>query len=273
MEIKSLNVITREEVITCLLTAFSNYFVVLPDDVDYWKARYKAAQIDWSLSYGMFDGEKLVGFIINGIDVHEGRKTAYNSGTGVLPDYRGNAIVDRLYEHAFPEFRKAGIEKCLLEVICENERAMKVYNRIGFETRRKLYSFKGSLPVASGDLQLQNTSFSEILSTGLYDPKNYSWDNLSKPVEISEHNKNCFLLTSAEGELKGYLVLGPNGQVVQLEASENSQISEVLKSIRKVTTDIRFGNVPDHRTQLLNELKALSFENTINQYEMQLFLN
>lgn len=273
MEIKSLSAITREEVITCLLTAFSNYFVKLPDDVDYWKARYKAAQIDWELSYGMFDGEKLVGFIINGIDVHEGRKTAYNSGTGVLPEYRGKAIVDRLYEHALPEFQKAGVEKCLLEVICENERAMKVYSRIGFETRRKLYSFKGSLPISTGELQLQNTSFSKIMSTGLYDPKNYSWDNLSKPVEISEQNKNCFLITSAEGKLMGYVVLGPNGQVVQLEASESSDISEVLKAISKLTPDVRFGNIPDHRKQLLNELKAFNFENTINQYEMELYLN
>lgn len=273
MEIKSLDVITVDEVITCLLTAFSNYFVVLPEDYNYWKSRYRAAQIDWNLSFGMFDGEKLVGFIINGIDVHEGKKTAYNSGTGVLPEYRGREIVDRLYDHAFAEFRKAGIEKCLLEVICENERALSVYKRIGFEIKRKLYSYKGTLPATSVQFQVENRPFKEILQTGLYNARNYSWDNLAKPVEISESNKNCFLVTSEDGKSHGYFVLGPNGQVVQIEAVEESDISEVLNTVNKVTADLRFGNIPEHRQKLLETLKSSGFENTINQYEMELFLN
>ena len=268
-----MDVITQEEVITCLLTAFSNYFVVLPDDVNYWKARYKAAQIDWSLSFGMFDDDNLVGFIINGIDLHEGKRTAYNSGTGVLPEYRGRAIVDQLYEHALPEFQKEGIQKCLLEVICENERALKVYKRIGFRSRRKLFSFKGELPDISTYPQLQNVTFEEILESGSYKAFNYSWDNLAKPVEISEVNKKSFFVTSEEGQSLGYFVLGPNGQVVQIEASEESDISEVLKAIGKVTPALRFGNIPDHRKQLLNDLRSLGFENTINQYEMEMHLN
>lgn len=273
MEIKKLDVITQEEVITCLLTAFSNYFVVLPDDVNYWKARYRAAQIDWNLSFGMFDGDKLVGFIINGIDEHEGKRTAYNSGTGVLPEYRGRAIVDQLYDHALSEFQKSGIEKCLLEVICENERALKVYQRIGFKSRRKLFSYKGELPNSITDSQLQNVTFGEILESGYYKASNYSWDNLAKPVEISEVNKNSFFVTSEEGRSLGYFVLGPNGQVVQIEASEEKDISEVLKAIGKVTPALRFGNVPEHRKQLLNDLRSLGFENTVNQYEMEMHLN
>ena len=273
MEIKSLDVISQEDIITCLLTAFSDYFVVLPDDFNYWKTRYKAAQIDWSLSFGMFDGEKLVGFIINGFDVHEGNKTAYNSGTGVLPDYRGKAIVDRLYAHAIPEFRKAGVKKCLLEVICENERALKVYKRIGFDIKRRLYSFKGTIPPFPKHLQLQHVSFKDVLAAGLYEAHHYSWDNLAKPVEISGTGRKSFFVTSEKGNILGYFLLAPGGLVVQIGASEKTAISDVLMVVSRITSEVRFGNIPAHRTELIKELKSLGFENTVDQYEMEYFLN
>lgn len=272
MQVRNLETLKTEEVIECFLAAFSNYFVVLPADVEYWKARFKAAQIDWSLSFGVFDGTKLVGFIINGIDIHQGKKTAYNSGTGVLPNYRGRAIVDKLYAHAIPEFHKAGIEKCLLEVIRENDRAKKVYSRIGFTIKRGLNSFKGELPENDAPFHLKKVSYKHISESGLYNPHYYSWDNLAKAVEISEANKKSYLLTDKNDAVSGYFTLGPGGQVVQLEAVNDHHISEVLKSLGNVSGELRFANIPDERKELISELNSLGFENTINQYEMEYHL-
>lgn len=141
MKINSLSLI-RGEGITCFLSALENYFVKFPRDVEYWKSRLVTACVDWELFLGMFDGENPVGFIINGIDPHNEKFTAYNTGTGILPEYRGKSIVDQLYLHSIPLLKNHGIEKSLLELICENERTIKVYKRIGFRITRTLKNFQ-----------------------------------------------------------------------------------------------------------------------------------
>lgn len=269
MTVRTLEELETKAVIDCLLSAFSNYFVELPSEVEYWKNRFKAAQVDWSLSFGMFDGVKLVGFIINGIDLHDGQKTAYNTGTGVLPAYRGQAVVDKLYEFAIPEFKKAGIEKCLLEVIRENERAKKVYSRIGFTIKRELNSFKGTPPENDSPLRLKKVTYTCIFKSGMYCPQSYSWDNLAKAVELSGRFKDSYLVTDKNTTVLGYFIIGPGGQVVQLEAVESIYISEIIKCIGMLASELRFGNIPDQRTDLIDALNSLGFENTVNQFEME----
>ncbi|GHA45979.1 hypothetical protein GCM10007103_28780 [Salinimicrobium marinum] len=111
MQIRNLEGIPIETVVTSLLEAFSDYFVKMPAEVAYWESRFKGAGVDWKSSFGIFDEKKLVAFIINGIDLHQGKLTAFNTGTGVLPAYRSRKAVDQLYEFAFPYFRESGTEK------------------------------------------------------------------------------------------------------------------------------------------------------------------
>jgi ribosomal protein S18 acetylase RimI-like enzyme len=107
--------------------AFDGYFVKMPDSLDYWATRFKQARVNYHYSFGVFDASRLVAFIIQGMDIHDGQLTAFNTGTGVLPAYRGQKLVDRLYDHAIPRLKERGIQKCQLEVIQENERAIRVY--------------------------------------------------------------------------------------------------------------------------------------------------
>ncbi|MEG9329106.1 GNAT family N-acetyltransferase [Salinimicrobium catena] len=272
MIIRNLAALSTADIVECLLSAFSNYFVQLPQEVSYWEDRFTAARVDLSLSFGMFDGDKLVGFIINGIDHHNGKLTAFNSGTGVLPAYRGKAIVDQLYEHAVPLFEKRGVEKCMLEVIQENERALKVYKRIGFNISRSLTAWKGNLVSDSSVYQLKKVSFQEVLDKGLYRAGLYSWDNMAEAVLLSEDNKTTYLVSDKKGGLKGYFTIGANGMVAQIFAVEKKHLSEVVKSIAGVSPEVRFGNIPLERQDLIGDLQNLGFGNTVNQYEMEYHL-
>lgn len=270
MKIRNLVELSTEDILQCLLSAFSDYFVVLPSSVAYWEERFTAARVDRRFSFGMFDVEKLVGFIINGVDSHEGKLTAFNSGTGVLPEYRGKGIVDDLYTHALPIFIKHGVEKCMLEVIQQNVRAIKVYRRIGFGIKRSLTSWKGMLPEPGSAYRLDKVDFQHILDCGLYRPELYSWDNLAEAVKLSEESKHTFLVVDEKE--KGYFTIGSGGQVVQLNAVEEEDLSEVVKSLGRISPGIRFVNVPKERENLLGTLRSLDFENTVNQYEMEFFL-
>ena len=122
-----------KNIMECFLSAFENYFVKMPTDYNFYKERWKASGVNFNLSYGMFDNDKLVGFIINAIDERQGELTAYNSGTGVIPEYRGKRIVKTIYDFAIPDLMQNGITKCLLEVITENAKAIKSYEGIGFK--------------------------------------------------------------------------------------------------------------------------------------------
>ena len=93
LKIRSLNTNDFDDLIQCLLEAFEGYFVAMPTDKNYWRERFRAARIDWSLSFAAFDQSKMIGFIITGVDHHLGLKTAFNSGTGILKNTEVNILL------------------------------------------------------------------------------------------------------------------------------------------------------------------------------------
>ena len=111
MQIKSLQHISLEQIVECLLIAFEGYFVHMPTELSYWDNRFRAARVDYGLSFGVFDDDRLVAFIIQGIDIHNGEMTAFNTGTGVVPEYRGLQLVDKIYAHAIPDSSKPQYKK------------------------------------------------------------------------------------------------------------------------------------------------------------------
>ena len=106
MKIRPLTDCPLSQIVDCLGEAFENYFVKMPSDVEFWRNRFKAARVDYNLSYGVFDQDGLVAFIIHGIDQHLGQKTAFNTGTGVIPSFRGRQLVDKIYEFAIPKLKQ-----------------------------------------------------------------------------------------------------------------------------------------------------------------------
>jgi ribosomal protein S18 acetylase RimI-like enzyme len=268
MKIKNLASLALEEVMSCFLLAFEGYFVKLPEDLHYWKERFAATRVNWELSFGMFDDERLVGFVIHGIDFHNGQLTAYNTGTGVLVGYRGLAVVDKLYAHAIPVLKAEGIEKCLLEVICENERAIKVYKRIGFQTTRKLSSFTGSLPEIPSEKRLQKCHFSEVMGSGLYNEGLYAWENSARRVKLMEDRVQTWCLGDLASP-EAYLVMDTSGNILQL-FSKSGNYLELLTAAGRVVKEVKLKNLNAARKELIDTLQKCHFSNPVNQVEMEM---
>ena len=119
--------------------AFENY--VIPLEFNQYRTfeRWHEAGVDFNLSYGAFHGEELVAFVLQ---VPVGG-TLYNFGTGVIPSYRGQHLIQKIYDvirKELPEF-----EKFTLEVIQENTPALSLYRKLEFEITRELISLKGTL--------------------------------------------------------------------------------------------------------------------------------
>ena len=271
MQVKDLSSTPFDEVMNCFHKSFENYFVTLPLDINYWKNRFNAIKVDWKLSFGMFDGDELIGFIINAVDVHNQSLTAYNTGTGVLPEYRGRQIVDQLYTHAFEIFKKKGIKKCLLEVICENSRAIAVYKRIGFEILRELRSYSGTISSKEKLFQVEKTDYRKVLDHNLYRPQFYTWESSAETILNSGAALLTYLLKNEQEDPMGYFCIDQNSVVLQLD-SEEKDSNFLLSGISGVSKNVKIKNVPAQRKDLLNAVISAGLENTVNQYEMQLYL-
>jgi ribosomal protein S18 acetylase RimI-like enzyme len=125
--------------------AFSDYVLPMHVTVKQLAENIRRDGIDFRYSVGAFNGDQLVGFILQSLEEWNGVKTAYNGGTGVIPAFRGNKITRQLYDYIIPQVKAAGAEQCLLEVIATNQVAIKTYKAVGFEQKRIFTCYKANL--------------------------------------------------------------------------------------------------------------------------------
>jgi len=266
MEIRNLKNVGLDKIVECSLEAFKNYAVPMPTSLDYWDARYKGARVDYELSYGAFENGKMVGFIINGIDQIGGELTAFNTGTGVIEAFRGQKIVDQLYDYAMPFFRQKGITKCQLEVIQTNKRAIRVYERIGFKIIRQLKCFKGELNHSSDNMKLQKTDFEHVKQPDIH----YSWDHKNKAINILSDKYETYHVINEEEKNIGYFVINvSNNYLAQFESISNNY-SDLLKGVSKISNEIRVINVDEKLSEKIAVLKDFGLVNNIDQFEMEM---
>lgn len=273
MEVRNLEATPLSDIVDCLTESFKGYFVELPNDVAYWKTRYKNARVNYKLSFGVFDNDKLVAFIINCIDFQDGKNTAYNTGTGVLPAYRGKKLVDKLYAHAIPVLKAEGVEQLSLEVIQTNDRAISVYKRLGFEIAHDLPCFKGTinLPGKQG-VEVQKIRYKEALQLMAGIETHYAWDFNMQAVKTA-HADWEFYKVNADHNYLGYFIVNPKGNtIVQLELAKglgNGHWKTLLCGIKQVYSTMRVINVEAGRTTLIAALLEAGLENFIDQFEME----
>jgi ribosomal protein S18 acetylase RimI-like enzyme len=117
---------------------FEHYFVPVSLTVDTFVQRTANEGISLDLSVVAFDGEIPVGFVANGFRTHLGQKIAWNGGTGVIPDYRGKGIGKLLIEQSIRLYREQGVHLATLEAISENERAIRLYENMGYQIADRL---------------------------------------------------------------------------------------------------------------------------------------
>ena len=272
MEIKNLANTDLETIVDCLNKSFAGYYVQMSSDVEYWKSRFHMARINMQLSYGGFSQGQLVAFILTGVDTYEELLTAYNGGTGVIPEFRNQHLVDKLYEFAVPHFRAQGIRRCMLEVIEQNKRAIKVYERIGFYKTKFYHCFKGFLPEKNEGIHLREVEFSEMDIPAIQASQLLCWDHTSAAMKLSGRNFKCYSVETESG-LIGYFMINPdNGYISQislLESINENNCDRLVDAVGCVFPSVKMNNIDARRHPLISSLQRKGMENFINQFEME----
>ncbi|MFN0204065.1 MAG: GNAT family N-acetyltransferase [Bacteroidia bacterium] len=278
MVIKNLASTTGAEVVSCFLGAFANYFAPLSQDEHYWLRRWEGASIDWELSFGAFHQKKLVGFVLHGIGLCQQKKTTFNIGTGVLPAFRGQRIVQQLYDYGLPLLKVKGLEQAGLEVITENTIAIKAYQKVGFEIQRELRCFSG-MPQG---FMLHNGWQKEIEVHTPIQPKweayqklvdySFSWENKRAAMEILKEDFSFFELYEYD-KLAAYSVFNiQNGYIAQFGMENKAAGHALLKHLSQKMSMMRINNVDATSTTMIQFWESVGMKNVLNQYEMKMRL-
>jgi len=280
MEIKTLENYSLKEIAEVFNRSFSDYIIKLQLSEQQLADKITSENIKLNLSFGAFDNDQLVGFILHGTDIFNNSLVAYNAGTGVIPEFRGKGVTDLMYKIAFEVLGKKEIHNHQLEVITTNIKAIKIYKRQGFTVSREFNCYKGKM---TGNLeskyQIEVTESLDLDYISEFWESEPSWQNSNQSINRLRE-KFIFLSVKAEDTVIGYSIFSQHtGRIQQIavkKAFRNQGIGRSLiykMGLMIDTPELVLINIDARNITLNAFLKSIGFVNFINLSEMKLKLS
>lgn len=268
--------ISLDELTETFNLAFSDYLIPLKLTGEQLQTKMQAENTQLHYSVGAFDNGKLVGFILHAFDTEDNRKKIYNGGTGVIPSHRGNKLTVKMYEFILPILQQNQIDEILLEVISENQQAIKSYEQVGFCLNRKLDCFSGEVnlsPKENNNIIYSDINPIKIINKQSIGEVRPSWQNTINSIERIADKVQ---LTGAfeDRKLVGYIVFNPTGKrIYQIAVSQNHRRQGIGSTLVHELTK-QYGsqwsiiNVDQHANSTIDFLKAIGLKHNLTQLEL-----
>jgi ribosomal protein S18 acetylase RimI-like enzyme len=216
-----------------LFTAsYEGYFMPVQLDEAAFAAMASASDFDLDASRVALDGDERVGLCNLGVRGED----AWIGGVGVVAGRRGEGIGTQLMHAAHDAARARGVRRVWLEVLVQNEPAIRLYERLGYERVRELEVW------TLGELELRKHKGSPVPvaealgRSGGREP----WQRSDASVANLEG------VEALAGE-RGAIVYRSTGGVVSLlqgTAEDEPAARELLESLPAGTTGVRWLNGP-----------------------------
>lgn len=277
-EFRTLDALSEQSIIHTFLDAFADYATSF--SAQQVSSILKFRGFDPRLSFGAFDGEHLVSFVLNGIGAYLGVPSAYDSGTGTLPEYRGLGLVRDLLDFGEKSLREHGIRQYVLEVLCDNTPAIHIYEKGGFAVERELICFsqKKSMITArnksTDDVEI-TIAGSEILPhIAQWVDFQPSWQNSVQSLARGGGDVTYVAALSGGKPIGVAAINAPQGDLMMLavEAQWRGRGvgSRLLgKAVSRAAADsVKMLNVDARCESMLGFLKSRNMAETARQYEM-----
>ena len=280
LELRTLDTVPFEHLHECFVRAFSDYSVRM--DMPLWRLRAMARRrgLRPELSVGAFAGGELVGFVLSAVREWQGTRTCYDTGTGVVPEWRRRGVTTAAFEEVLRLLRENGVRQYLLEVIQDNAPAVDLYAKQGFERTRSFSCFattkdkmrpshKGAVDIASVDIQ--SLDWERLRSFWDHEP---SWQNSIDSVMAVPETMEA-VEARAGGRVVGYgIAERATGDVPQLAVDPGHRgrgVGGALLAALVARTDsqrVAVINVDDRDEAGLGFLARAGLEAIATQYEM-----
>lgn len=271
--IKSLTNTSLSTIVECLSVAFADYSVSMPSSTEYWNDRWEAAGVDYNLSYGYFDNDRLVGFVIHAIGMKHDKLNFFNLGTGVIPEFRGQKIVKQIYDICYHELLKRGCDEGRLEVIQSNQKAIKAYQSVGFNLNLELISYYGKFIEPSGVYNIKNTEFQNLEKYTRFKHHHLAWEHRDSIILHDTSQFNFYELFKNQECVGFAIVKKANSDVAQFGVKNNNLENyglELFGALYNIDNNIKMINVDSRNKSLIQFFEKNNFKVLIKQFEMLL---
>ncbi|MFH7818099.1 GNAT family N-acetyltransferase [Neobacillus thermocopriae] len=285
IKFKKLTECKIEDIIRAWNRGFEGYYINIEMTPDTFFHRMVNEGLSMNHSLLAFHGENPVAILVNGIRTLNGKKTAWNGGTGIAPEYRGKGVSRLLMEEAMKIYEKEGIEVATLEAIKENERAIRLYKRFGYEIVDSLVLLNGTREFGTKlDTSIQVVAFRpEQLSQKSFYKENVPWQCQWQSVKAGEaqiyyDSENNILgyclyrrIWSKDGKLEKVIIY----QLELFSKIHNDIMDKILFSISgEVGNQVEFITINSSLSNpAIQYLLANGFQKTTEQVQMVKRLN
>ena len=259
----------------CFLEAFVDYQVAMRMSQEQFQQRILRDGARLEISAGAFDGNRMIGFYINASGMWLGKLTAYDAGTGVVPDYRSQGVAKELFAFTESKLRELPVSEYLLEVLTTNERAVALYRKLGFVETRRFAVFRSQQTLQPLD------DLAEVDIRRMEEPDwklfqsfwdGYpSWQNSVAAVERSP-NERVIMGAHVDGKCVGYgVVFSPVANLMQLAVAPSFRRkgigSRILRALSAEET-LKVNNIDEELKGTLAFFEANGFKVVLEQFEM-----
>lgn len=282
MECRSLKTESLEEIHRCFNEAFSDYLVRIHLPFEKFQKTMIRNGVDLKFSIGLYDKSQLVGFILNAVGTWNNRRTVYDSGTGIIKQYRGKKYSKKMFDVLKQTLIEHGFSQYLLEVIQSNTPAYTLYRNQGFEIVRALACFTAAKKDVRKEIgcscECAEMSFVDWGLLTTFWNVEPSWQNSLQAVE-RVFNDFAKVGAFVNDDCVGYSVFyPPSGEIVHIAVRKDVRrrgIGSMLLdkiSVETKSSHLRVINVDKRDRETIDFLEKNGFINDINQYEMVLDL-
>ncbi|MGH0777420.1 GNAT family N-acetyltransferase [Bacillus cereus] len=260
---------------------FSDYIIKMEvSKEDFIKRFFGAEGNSLEHSFLSLEGDKPVGVILGGIKVYENIKTMRCGTLAVHPEFRGIGVSQKLFELHKDEAIQNGCKQLFLEVIVGNDRAIRFYNKLGYEKVYDLsyYNLKDMTKIMLKECkgievkQLEFAAFKVEIQKWLH--FHINWQNDMDYIEKTNHT---FYGAYVDNDLKGSICINEQGKISFIfidKEYRNRGIGSKLLQVARDELNLESLLISFPNNSLLEGfVKKTGFEkNSLAQYEMYVLL-
>lgn len=136
--IKRMSDCTFAEVTKAWNRGFEGYFFPVAMSEEMLVQRLGAEGYVLGLSVVAFDDQEPIGLVASGLRTVNGKKIAWNGGTGVATAYRRQGVGRQLMAETLKLYEEAGVDDATLEAVSQNDKAIALYEQLGYEVLDRL---------------------------------------------------------------------------------------------------------------------------------------
>ncbi|UNL86641.1 GNAT family N-acetyltransferase [Priestia koreensis] len=196
---------TLTEAVQAWNEGFEGYYFNMTMTPDSFLKRLGTYGLSATHSVVAFDGDQPIGLVVNGIRTAKGIKLAYNGGTGVKMSYRNDGVGQLLMDEVLEIYQRENVQLATLEAIKENERAISLYRKKGYEIVDYVDHYQAMnftpIIVADSPYTYMNAYKWEVTSLDFYNER-APWQTQCDHIPDAQY----VLAKDERGEVVGYAV-------------------------------------------------------------------